>query len=138
MDAIPIWAILTGAMAVVLLAYQAGYRLGRTVGQRADHEKEPPASAIAASILGLTAFILAFTFGIATDRYDARKALVRDEANAIGTAYLRSEFLPAPDRDTAQELFRRYVDSRLASVKSGDLDQLHRALQESDQIQRQL
>ncbi|MBN1510085.1 MAG: hypothetical protein JW955_24780 [Sedimentisphaerales bacterium] len=138
MDAMPIWAVLAGAIVVVLLAYEVGYRLGRTVGRRADPEKEPPASAIAASILGLTAFILAFTFGIATDRYDERKAFVRDEANAINTAYLRSDFLPVPDRGKAQELLRRYVDSRLASVQSGDLEQLHRALQESDQIQRQL
>ena len=44
------------------------------------------------------AFILAFTFGIVADRYDARRALVREQAAVIRTAYLRSDFLPEPSR----------------------------------------
>ena len=44
---------------------------------------------------------MAFTFGIVSDRYDARKALVREEANAIRTAWFRSDFLAVQDRDRA-------------------------------------
>ena len=70
----------------VVIAIEAGYRLGHAAHRRSEDEKESPVSAIPAAILGLLAFMLAFTFGIVSDRYDARKALVREEANAIRTA----------------------------------------------------
>jgi len=132
------WVVLVATTLIVVAADEAGYRLGRAVHRRSEDEKESPVSAISAAILALTAFMLAFTFGIVTDRYDARKALVRDEANAIGTAYLRSDFLPEPDRGEAAHLFAEYVDRRLRVVQSQGLDQAHRALIESDRIQRQL
>ena len=138
MDAIPMWVVFAATIITVMVANEVGYRLGRVSHRHSDDEKESPVSAIAGSILGLTAFMLAFTFGIVTDRYDARKALVRDEANAIGTAYLRSDFLPEPDRSEAANLFRQYVDDRLAAAQSRDLDQTHRVLMASDRIQHQL
>jgi len=138
LDAIPMWAVFAATIIIVMVANEVGYRLGRASRRRSDDEKESPVSAISGAILGLTAFMLAFTFGIVTDRYDARKALVRDEANAIGTAYLRSDFLPEPDRGEAANLFRQYVDDRLVAAQSRDLDQTHRVLMASDRIQRQL
>jgi len=47
-----------------------------------------------AAILGLLAFRLAFTFGVAASRFDTRRELVLDEANAIGTTFLRAALLP--------------------------------------------
>ena len=80
MDAIPIGVLFAATIIIVVIAIEAGYRLGNAARRRSEREKEPPVSAIAAAILGLVAFIMAFTFGIVSDRYDARKALVRDEA----------------------------------------------------------
>ena len=68
---------------IVVLAMEAGFRLGRIIRRRSPDDKETAASTIANSILGLLAFILAFTFGIVANRYDTRKVLVREEANAI-------------------------------------------------------
>lgn len=138
MDAIPVWAIFVLTIIVIMIASEVGYRMGRSAHRRSEDEKESSVTAIVGSILGLTAFMLAFTFGIVTDRYDARKALVRDEANAIGTAYLRADFLPESDRDEATELFREYVDCRLAAVQSRDLDRMRKASNDSSRIQRQL
>lgn len=138
LDAIPMGVVFAAAVIIVMIANEVGYRLGRAAHRKSEDEKESPVSAISAAILGLTAFMLAFTFGIVTDRYDARKALVRDEANAIGTAYLRSDFLPEPDRGEAARLLKEYVGHRLNAVFSGDLDQVHRALAESDRIQHRL
>jgi hypothetical protein len=59
--------------------------------------------------LALLAFILAFTFGIVSDRYDSRRALVREQATAIRTAYSRSDFLPEPGRDVSKGLFNDYI-----------------------------
>ena len=85
-DTVPIWVFFVGTILVVMASIEAGYRLGRH--RRSEDEKEAPISGVSGAILGLTAFILAFTFGIVAERYDARKALVRDDANAIRTTCL--------------------------------------------------
>ena len=128
MDAIPVGVLFAATIIVVVVAIEAGYRLGHFARRRSKDEKESPASTMAGSGLALAAFILAFTFGIVTSRYDARKALVRDEANAIRTAYFRTDVLPEPDRGAAARLLREYVDDRLAAVKSRDHDQVDRAV----------
>jgi hypothetical protein len=113
LDFVPIWAMFVGTIAFVLASVEVGYLTGRFAHQRSDDEKESPVSAIAGSVLGLVAFILAFTFSIVYDRYDARKELVRNEANAIATAWMRSDFLPEPDRAEAKGLLREYLRQRL-------------------------
>jgi hypothetical protein len=122
MDTVPIWAIFAGTVGVVLAAIEVGYRLGHAMHRRSADEKESPVSAMAGAILGLTAFMLAFTFGIVSDRYDARKGLVRDDAAAIRTAWQRSDFLPEFDRPEAAGLFRQYVDLRVSFAEQGCLD----------------
>jgi hypothetical protein len=135
---VSIGAVFAATIVVVVVAIEGGFRLGRTARRRSQGEKESPVSAIAGTILALLAFIMAFTFGIGSDRYDARKALVREEANAIRTAWSRSDFLPEPDRGVAVQLLRDYVDRRLAAVQSEDLAQVLAARVESERIQRRL
>lgn len=138
MGALPVWAVFAATLLLVAAAIEAGYRLGRVARVRSEDEKEAPVSAIAATILALLAFIMAFTFGIVADRYDARKALVREEANAIRTAWARSDFLPEPDRGEAARLLRAYLEGRLSAVRSYDMARLRAAVLESGRIQRQL
>jgi len=68
------------------------------------------------STLGLLAFLLAFTFGMASSRYDARRQLVLDDAIAIRTADLRAQQLPEPHRSDMRALLREYVDVRVRAV----------------------
>ena len=68
---------------------------------------------IVSAVLGLLALLMAFTFSLAIDRFDARRLLVLEDANAIGTAYLRAQMLPAPLRDETRALLRDYVDVRV-------------------------
>jgi hypothetical protein len=117
LDVVPLWALLIGVMLVVLLSVEAGYRLGRSRGGRV-HEMETPVGEMVASTLGLLAFILAFTFGLAATRFDAKRQLVVDEANAVGTTYLRSEMLPERG-DDIRALLREYVEVRIEAVKPG-------------------
>lgn len=117
-DAVPIWLFFVGMILIVMFSTEVGYRLGHRSRRRSEDEKESPVSAIAGSILGLSAFMLAFTFGIVANRYDARKGLVRDEANSIGTTYLRSDFMSEPDRTETRKLLRDYVNDRLAFVET--------------------
>ncbi|WP_172147668.1 MULTISPECIES: bestrophin-like domain [Pseudomonas] len=123
---------------LMVVAIEAGYRLGFAVHRRSDEEKESSASAIAGATMGLLAFILAFTFAIVADRYDTRKALVREDAGSIRTAFLRSDFLPQDDREKAAGLLAEYVDWRLQAAQAAGLEQTRKAVAESEQVQRQL
>ena len=139
-DSIPIWALFVGTIIIVMLAIEAGYRLGRVAHRRSEDEKESPVSAIAGTILGLAAFMLAFTFGIVSERHDAKKGLVRDDAISIRTAWQRSDFLPETDRAEAKDLLRQYVDLRVtfAQVRSIDPDRVKSLLSETQRIQDRL
>jgi hypothetical protein len=119
LDFLPLWLIFVATVLTVLLAVEAGFQLGTYRRRRSDQEKEAPVGAMVGATLGLLAFLLAFTFGLAASRFDARRLVVLDEANAIGTTYLRTSFLPEPGRAEIRKLLREYVDIRLEGVQSG-------------------
>lgn len=84
---------------------------------------QPPEGAeqhgyIISAVLGLLALLLGFTFSLAAERFEARRYLVAEEANAIGTAYLRAQLLPEPHRARAGDLLVRYTDNRIALAKA--------------------
>jgi hypothetical protein len=135
MDSVPLWGLFGATVAVVLLSIEAGYWLGRYRRRRSEEEKEGPVGAIVAATLGLLGFILAFTFGLAASRFDARRQIVVEEANAVGTTYLRAGLLPDGRGVKIRKLLRDYVDARLDAVETGNIDQL---LQRSDRLHREL
>ncbi|ESU26990.1 hypothetical protein FLJC2902T_23310 [Flavobacterium limnosediminis JC2902] len=112
MDNIPISVFFLATCLIVVLSIDVGYRVGKTIHKTSDSEKESPVSGISGSILGLLVFILVFTFNIVSERYDTKRSLVRQEAGAIRATWLRSEFLPEPDRSTTRNLIKEYVNSR--------------------------
>jgi hypothetical protein len=105
-----IFLVSTGAL---LLFTELGFLLGRKAGRTTSDRARSQIGAIQAAILGLLALLLGFTFAMAMSRFDIRKQLVLDEANAIGTTYLRTQLLPEPQRQELAELLRRYVRVRL-------------------------
>jgi hypothetical protein len=135
LDCLPLWALSLLILAGVLLATEAGFRLGRHRGRRSEHEKESLVGAAVAATLGLVGFMLAFTFSIAGARFDARRQAVLDEANAIGTTYLRAGVLPDGRGERIRPLLRRYVDVRLEATRTGDIAT---GLRRSDELHRQL
>jgi hypothetical protein len=76
--------------------------------------------AIDGAALGLMGLLIAFTFAGASTRYDARRQLIVDEANAVHNAYLRLDLLPATTQPALRESFRQYVDARLAVYRDPD------------------
>jgi hypothetical protein len=134
LDVLPLWGLFPVIVVLVLAAIEGGYRLGSYRHRRSDREKDAPVGAMVGATLGLLAFMLAFTFGMAASRFDTRKQLVLDEANAIGTTYLRTAMLPE-QRDDVRALLRSYVDARLDAVRSGRVAE---AIQRSEEIQGQL
>ncbi|HEY2154039.1 MAG TPA: hypothetical protein VGH33_00315 [Isosphaeraceae bacterium] len=121
-DFLPIWGVFLATVAVVLLSVEGGFRLGAYRRRRSEQEDRPPVGEIVAATLTLLAFLLAFTFGLAASRFDVRRGLVVEEANAIGTTYLRAALLPEPHRSAVSGLLREYVDVRLEALEPGKLD----------------
>jgi hypothetical protein len=115
LDALPIWGLFLLVLLVVLISIEVGYRRGRIVQQRevGKQEKEAPVGAMVGATLGLLAFLLAITFSIAEDSFNARKIALLEEVNAIRTTYLQAAFIPEPNRDEVRRILRQYVDERL-------------------------
>ena len=122
LDALPLWGLLLAAALLLGLALEIGYRSGRWRHVQTPDEKEQPVGAMVASILGLLALVLAFTFSLAASRFDDRRKTVLAEANAIGTTYLRSRLLPEPQRAEIARLLREYVDVRIEAIEEGKLE----------------
>lgn len=120
LDFLPLWGFFVTILLLVLVSVETGYRLGTYRRSRSEEEKEAPVGAMVGATLGLLAFILAFTFGLAAERYDQRRQLLLDESNAIGTTYLRAAMLPGR-QEAIRALLREYVDVRLNAVQSGDV-----------------
>ena len=118
-DAAPVWAIFLGTLGLILGLLQVGFVLGRRRQQTATG-KSDGAGAMAGTTLGLLAFMLAFTFNGAAGRFDARKMLVIEEANAIHQAWLRAGFLPDAGRAQARATLREYVDVRV-KIAAGEI-----------------
>ena len=137
-DILPIWALFLLTVGWVLLSVEVGFRIGAAVHSQTLNERESPVSSMSGIILGLQAFLLAFTFGTVSQRYDAKKALVHDEANMIRTAFHRSDFLTEPDRARSKALLREYVDERVALAHNFDLETLDIAMKRSLEIQQEL
>jgi hypothetical protein len=114
LDAVPLWILFLGTVLLVLGSTEFGYRAGRAAQRAAQNEKSSVASGASGAVLGLAAFMLAFAFGSVASRFDARKELVREDANAIRTAWVRADFLPDADRAVSKRLLERYLDERIA------------------------
>jgi hypothetical protein len=135
-DYIPLWALSILTVVIVLLAVETGYRLGAYFHARSKPEHEPSVTTMVQATLALLAFLLAFTFGVAAERFNDRRQLVIDEATAIRTAFLRADFLPEANKKEVQNLIRQYVDLRVRLVK--DPTHLAEALTESNRLQERL
>lgn len=132
---IPIWVMFLIILVLILLSIDAGFRYGARKRQLPDRKKEAPVSSIIGATLGLLAFMLAFTFGMAATRFDTRKALTLDEATSIQTTYLRAGLLSEPQRSDIRNLLREYVKVRVEVFETGHID---KAVRRSEELHEQL
>ena len=135
LDALPITALF---VITALLALGA-VELGRWTGLRRKQsgaEAEGPVGASVGATLGLLAFVLAFTFGMAAQRFDLRRQMVVEDANAVGTTYLRTSLLPEPSASAMRQQLREYVDIRLDLAANPE--RIDQALARSEQLQNEL
>jgi hypothetical protein len=130
-----LWLITAG---VVLGFVAVGYVAGRALRKHAEKLREP-VGIVQGALLALVGLILAFGMTLAVGRYDSRRVAVIDEANAIGTTYLRAQTLTEPTRSRSLQLLKRYADASLKlSTEVPTTGGFRRTVGEEDDLQRRL
>jgi hypothetical protein len=135
-----VWILFLASLVIFLLTFEIGNRIGIAQAGDIDEATKGWIASVDQMILVMLTLLLAFSFGMAEQRFNARKQLVVDEANAIGTTYLRSQWLPEPHRMQITRLLHEYVDIRLpAEPQRLDVEEtLREAVARSDRLQDQL
>jgi hypothetical protein len=101
-------------------------------GERQDYD------IVLTATLTLLGLVIGFSFSMVINRYDQRKNYEEEEANAIGTEYLRVGLLPADDAENVRDLLRRYLDQRVLFYETHDLLELHQIDAQTTRLQTQL
>ncbi|WP_066775442.1 bestrophin-like domain [Sphingomonas sp. CCH5-D11] len=129
---------------LVVAVLVAAMHLGSVAERRARRRSGNPATGtsdegyIVSGAFGLMALLLGFTFSLAIDRYDHRRALTLEEANAIGTSYLRAQMLEEPSRSRLSALLQDYAANRLALARAEDPATQNGLMAATDRAQIQL
>ena len=130
-----LWLIIAG---VVLGFVALGYLTGRVLRMQADTLREP-VGIVQGAFFALVGLILAFGLTLAIGRYDTRRAAVVDDANTIGTTYLRAQTLAEPMRSRSLQLLRQYTDASLALSRAVPTTAgFRRVVARQDVLQRRL
>lgn len=116
------WLLASGLLVVMLALLEIGRKIGIH-----RHEVDPEGAgsglgAIDGAVFGLMGLLIAFTFSGAAARFDGRRQLIGQEANDIGTAYLRIDLLPQSAQPVVREDFRNYTNTRIAIFRQLRLD----------------
>jgi hypothetical protein len=123
----------------VLMCMRIGWRIGRKRLLALGEDWQAGLGTLDGAVLGLMGLLVAFTFTGAATRFDARRSLVTEHVNAIGTAWLRLDLLAAPEREKAREGFRRYVDTQLDILgNSGNNDAVLAGMDRLSSIQQEI
>jgi hypothetical protein len=116
---LPTWLIVAGLVAMTLLATALGYRAGHSAKDVETERAYGVSTGVKASIFGLVALILGFTYSMTSSGFDDRQRLVLDEANSIGTCYLRAGLLSDGSAGAVRGALRRYMDLRIQLFDQG-------------------
>lgn len=131
----PIWLVAGGVFATLVATSELGWRLGHG-GRIEDDALRTLIGGIAAATLGLLGLLLGFTLSMAISRFDTRRAVIVDEANAIGTLYLRAGLLDEPLESELRGVLREYTQARIDLARVGaDLERLRAARERSAALQ---
>src|SRR5262249_31033837 len=128
---LPGWFIMLVFLASMVVASEVGYVWGvrSTVEEKTQHIF-PSVVAVVLAVLGV---LLGYTVSMGVKGEDTRRILLLEEANALGTDYLRTQLLPEPERTELQDLIRRYVDIRMSYSEGGiDAERLRKARAETE------
>jgi hypothetical protein len=133
LDPLLICLVLVG---VLLVAEELGFRLKGKMRPGSDKIEMADIALILGAVMTLLALLLGFTYAMSESRFETRRQLVVEEANAIGTTYLRAKALPEPRSSQIQELLRQYLALRVEiAIK---IDDTPEKIREMDNRSKQL
>lgn len=124
--------------AAMLGLMELGRQLGRRKIKRDAEGARVGTAAVEGAVFALLGLVIAFTFSGAATRFDERKELIIEEANCIGTAWLRLDVLPGPAREKVKGLLRDYLDARLEAYRMPDLEAARSANNRAQMLQQQI
>lgn len=101
----------------MLIMLETGRRLGVKRRSKESEGERSSLGAVESSVFALFGLLIAFTFSGGANRFNEKRMLIAEEVNAIETAYLRLHLVQQDDQFALQELFRRYVDSRVETYR---------------------
>src|SRR5262252_3570229 len=128
--------VAVGLFVGMLVSIDLGYRIGERRKAEDLHNSIEVIGTVDAAVFGLLGLILAFTFSGASDRLVVRRAQIVQEANAIGTAYLRVDVLAPSEQHVIRDLFRAYLEARIEVFdKFNDRTASNAALERCEQLQ---
>ena len=128
-------------LALSLVALWLAVRIGASICKRRgklEEDEREDLGVIVSATLTLLGLIIAFSFSMAVSRYDQRKNFEVAEANAIGTEYVRADFLPAADGARVRALLRSYLDQRVLFYNTRDNRQLQQISATTTQLNADL
>lgn len=131
------FAVLLFAGMLVML--ESGRRYGTRQRRLYGESHAAGLSAVEGAVFALLGLLVAFTFSGAATRFDQRRSLIVEEANDIGTAYLRVDLLPPDAQPPVRQKFREYVDARIAAYRAlPDMEQAQEHLNRANALQGEI
>jgi hypothetical protein len=110
---LPHWLVYTVTVLVVIGAIRIGFALGRARHKALESKPDPAVAPVSAALMGLLAFILAFSFSSAMSRFELRKSFYLDQVNSLENLYRLAELFPDKYRDALQADVTELVDIRI-------------------------
>jgi hypothetical protein len=124
-------------LVILLIAAEVGYRAGLAWHRRHSVKDASESWTFEGAMIGLLGLLLAFTYSFAATRFETRRTAILQEADAIGTAYLRAGLAAEPARNEMQDLLRRYAKTRIVTREMArDPARLQAAVAESEGLQK--
>lgn len=119
---IPYWALFSLFVIVGVLTTELGSYFGQRKFQKGNKELTAPIGTAVSATLGLLAFMLGFTFSLTAARFSDRKGLAIEQANAIGTCYLRAGLAPETQKNEVRRLLKDYTSLLLQVQSTNDVE----------------
>jgi hypothetical protein len=123
---------------LMLVCSEVGFLAGKKARPRVDEVMRERVTIFESAVLGVLGLLLGFTMSMAVARFDLRRQLVMDEANAIDTTWHRSQILPAPGNQEFANVLRKYVDQRVLYAAEKDDRRLPEERETGERLQDEL